>query len=71
MESGMITIIPIEPLNDEHHDKIIAVFHMLFINRGGQPDGDGYGVFHGYGNFNGDGGGHGNGGKGPEAWQAE
>jgi hypothetical protein len=48
----MITIIPIEPLNDEHALLIIEAFNKLFIDRGGQEDGHGcgYGVGRGYGN---------------------
>ena len=68
----------VEPLNDEHHDKIIAAFNMHFIDEGGQQDGngsgDGYGddndcgddddgVFHSYGD--------GNGGKCPEEWRVK
>ena len=68
----MITIIPIEPLSDAHGALIVETFNMLFIDRGGRPDGegvglvylrdgggfgDGYGfVDHGYGNGCGDGG---------------
>lgn len=40
----------VEPLNDLHHDKIIAAFNELFINGGGLTDGSGYG----YGYDNGD-----------------
>ena len=40
----MITIIPIEPLSEAHGALIVKAFNMLFIDRGGQPDGygDGY-----------------------------
>jgi len=64
----MITVIPIEPINDLHHDKIIVAFSRLFINGGGQPDG--YGTGNGYSNGNGDGTGGGWGGnKCPEEWR--
>ena len=66
-----LTFQQVEPLNDEHHDKLIAAFHMLFIDDGGQQDsyGDGDG---GYGWGDGDGNGYGNGGRHsfPEEWQA-
>ena len=51
----MITIIPIEPLNDEHHDKIIAAFNRFFIDRGGLANGYGDGSGDGYGDGFGDG----------------
>jgi len=73
----MITLIPIEPLNEAHGMLIVAAFNELFINWGGQSDGDGCG-YGGNGGFgNGDGFGNGNGfgdgdgcgyGKPPEAW---
>ena len=76
----MITIIPIEPLNDEHALLIIEAFNRHFINGGGKEDGygagDGLGS-HGNGNgFGGtygfgDGDGYGNVGKCPEEWRAE
>ena len=40
----MITIIPIEPLNDEHAFLVIEAFNKFFINGGGCPDGCGYGA---------------------------
>ena len=61
----------VEPLNDEHHDKIIAAFNMHFIDRGGQPDGYGDGYGNGYGNGNGYGGGSGGGDKCPEEWRVK
>jgi len=61
----MIIVIPIEPINDLHHDKIIAAFNELFINRGGKQDGWGNGA--GYG----DGSGWGYSGKPPEEWRVE
>lgn len=39
----MITIIPIEPLNDEHALLVIEAFNRFFINKGGQQDGYGNG----------------------------
>ena len=44
-----LTFQQVEPLNDEHHDKIIAAFNKLFIDRGGKEDGDGDGSGDGYG----------------------
>lgn len=40
----MITIIPIEPLNDEHAFLIIEAFNKLFVNKGGKTDGYGCGM---------------------------
>ena len=57
----MIIVIPIEPINDLHHDKIIAAFNELFINGGGQPDGTGYGDGDGLADGDGDGWGYGDG----------
>ena len=62
----ILTFQQIEPISDEHHDKIIAAFNMFFIDGGGWPDGNGDGVLHG---FSGDGGCVGN--KCPEEWQAD
>ena len=39
----MITIIPIEPLSDEHGMLIIEAFNRFFVDKGGQEDGDGAG----------------------------
>ena len=39
----MITLIPIEPLNEQHGALIVEAFSRLLIDAGGQPDGDGYG----------------------------
>jgi len=73
----------VEPLNDLHHDKIIAAFSRLFIDGGGEEDGwgdgggdgGGNGYGDGYGNGDGYGIGRGNGrgdgvfgGKSPEEW---
>ena len=55
----------VEPTDAEHHDKIIAVFHKLFIDKGGQEDGWGKG--YGYSN----GGGWSGGGKCPEEWRVK
>jgi hypothetical protein len=48
----MITIIPIEPLSEEHGMLIVEAFNKHFVNRGGQEDGHGcgYGGGRGYGN---------------------
>ena len=64
-----LTFHQVEPLNDEHHDKIIAAFNRLFIDGGGQMDGagngyvygNGYGDGYGYGYGKGYGGGRGDG----------
>ena len=40
----MITIIPIEPVSDAHGALIVETFNMLFIDRGGQPGGEGAGL---------------------------
>lgn len=66
----MITIIPIEPLNNEHAFLIIEAFNKLFIDRGGQEDGFGDGWDNGgiYGG-DGDGDGDGFGDEIPEEWQ--
>lgn len=53
----MITLIPIEPLSNEHALLIIEAFNRHFINGGGEEDGIGYG----YGNGNGSGSGYGSG----------
>ena len=72
----MVTLLPIEPLDDTHGALIIAAFNKHFINRGGEEDGwgdgggDGNGTGYGYNNGNGygygdgygTGGGYGNGG---------
>ena len=73
----MITIIPIEPLSDEHAFLVIEAFNRHFIDGGGQMDGDGYGC--GGGMSNGDGWGDGGGwmqpciggGKCPEEWRTK
>ena len=80
--ANMVTLIPIEPLDDTHGMLIVAAFNELFINWGGQSDGDGFGYNYGdgggdgWGNGNGEGdregdgwgNGWGNGGKPPEEW---
>jgi hypothetical protein len=63
----MITIIPIEPLSEEHGMLIVEAFNKHFVNRGGQEDGFAYGFGYGFG----DGDGYGNVGKCPEEWRAE
>jgi hypothetical protein len=59
----MITIIPIEPINEAYGGLIVEAFNKLFIDRGGQMDGDGGGF--------GNGGGWSSGGKCPEDWRTE
>ena len=79
----MITIIAIEPLGQAHALLIIEAFNKHFIDKGGQPNsngygnldqtfsGDGYG-YGGYGFGDSDGDGHNTGnGKCPEAWRIE
>jgi hypothetical protein len=75
----MVTLLPIEPLDDKHGALIVEAFSRLFINGGGQPDGSGSGSGSGYGNgyghgdgygYNGDGYGDGYGDKFPEEWSA-
>ena len=61
----MITIIPIEPLSDEHALLIIEAFNSHFINGGGPANGWGKG----YGCCNG--GGWSSGGKCPEEWRTK
>ena len=63
----------VEPIDAEHHDKIIAVFHKLFIDRGGQQDGYGDGTVYGGGGGDGTvyGDGTGGGGKCPEEWRVK
>ena len=56
----MVTLLPIEPLDEAHGMLIVAAFNNLFINWGGQSDGDGDGDGGGYGDGNGD--------KPPEEW---
>lgn len=69
----MITIIPIEPLNQAHGTLIVAAFNKHFIDAGGlangEGDGDGYGFGQCYDNGNGRGDGYGD--KIPEEWRAE
>ena len=55
----MITIIPIEPVNDEHSTLIVEAFNRYFIHKGGKANSNGYGA--GYGNGYGTGYGNGNG----------
>ena len=77
----MVTLIPIEPRNEQHGMLIVEAFSRLFINGGGKEDGsgdgynygggDGYGYGNGgYGDIVGDGEGNGWGnGKPPEEWR--
>jgi len=59
----MITLIPIEQVNDAHGALIVDAFNRFFVLNGGESDGwgngDGYGA--GWGNGRGDGYGSGNG----------
>ena len=55
----MVTLLPIEPRNEQHGMLIVEAFSRLFINRGGQSDGWGNGYGNGYGYGNGDGNGNG------------
>jgi len=73
----MVTLLPIEPRNEQHAMLIIEVFNNLFINGGGQEDGfDGFHPGPGFapsGGGYGDGVNYGNGGDGfggslPEEW---
>jgi hypothetical protein len=69
----MVTLIPIEPLDNKHGMLIVEAFSRLFINGGGQSDGwggggGGYGNGDGYGDGCGNGYGYGNG-KFPEEWR--
>lgn len=56
----MITTIPIEPVSEAHGLLIIAAFNRLFVRKGGQQDGYGWGYGSSYG--------WGHGGKCPEEW---
>ena len=77
----MITLIPIEPLNEQHGALIVAAFGHLLIDAGGQPDGwgggygngDGDGNGYGWGGGYGDGDGSGSGGgvKIPDEWRVD
>jgi len=51
----MITIIPVEPLSEEHGTLIVEAFNKHFVNRGGQEDGHGCGYGFGSDPFTGDG----------------
>ena len=72
----------VEPLNDEHHDKIIAAFNRFFIDGGGLCDTETCGWGYGNGNGEGDGfddyygdgkggGGYAFSGKCPEEWRVQ
>jgi len=63
----MITLIPIEQVDDAHGALIVDAFNRLFVLNGGENDGYGYGP----GRWGGDGWGGGNGSGGttaPEEW---
>jgi len=69
----MITLIPIEQVDDAHGTLIVDAFNRLFVLNGGESDsyGDGSGTGWGYGNGNGWGNGWGNGYGGttaPKEW---
>ena len=66
----MVTLIPIEPRNEQHGMLIVTAFNELFINWGGQSDGDGFGYDYGCGDGGGNGWGYGDG-KPPEEWHVE
>ena len=51
----MITLIPIEPLDDGHGALIVEAFGRFLIDGGGEPDGLGNGWGWGYSNGNGGG----------------
>jgi len=55
----MITLIPIEQVDDAHGALIVDAFNRLFVLDGGEGDGNGNGD--GYGGGGGYGGGYGNG----------
>ena len=59
----MITIIPIEPLNQAHGTLIVAAFSRFFI--------DGGGLANGTGDSDSDGDGWGDGDKIPKEWRTE
>ena len=65
--ANMVTLIPIEPLDDTHGMLIVEAFNNLFINGGGKEDGSGDGYGYGSGGY-GDGRGIG---KPPEEWRVE
>ena len=76
----MITLIPIEPLDDGHGALIVEAFGRLLIDGGGEPDGLGDGRGYGWGDGGGDGGGWGGWGDGdgcgegallPDEWRIE
>ena len=62
----MITIIPIEPINEAHGMLIVKAFNRFFVDKGGQQDG----WSHSYGDMDGDGWSN-YGDKIPEEWRAE
>jgi hypothetical protein len=77
----MVTLLPIEPLDNTHGMLIVEAFSRLFINGGGQEDGSGHGGDNGVAdNGDGDGDGYGYNGDGygdgfgfgakcPEEWR--
>lgn len=77
----MITLIPIEPLDEGHGALIVKAFGWLLIDGGGQPDGygngygggngDGYGLGGGNGCGNGDGSDFAGGASLPDEWRVD
>jgi hypothetical protein len=63
----MITLIPIEPLNEQHGALVVAAFNRFLIDGGGQPDG--WGAGWGYADGWGDGDGWGD--KIPDEWRVD
>jgi len=63
----MITLIPIEQVDDAHGALIVDAFNRLFVLNGGENDGYGYGDGRGSGDGWGDGNGSG-GTTAPEEW---
>ena len=81
-DAAMVTLLPIEPINEAHGALIVEAFNRFFIDRGGLWDsetcgwgyGNGDGEGDGFDEYYGDGkggGGFNGGDKCPEAWQAE
>ena len=63
----MITLIPIEPLDERHGALIVEAFGRFLIDGGGEPDGLGDGRGYGWG----DGDGAASGGLIPDEWRVE
>ena len=69
--ANMVTLLPIEHLNNAHGMLIVEAFNELFINGGGKEDGygDGWGDRYEDGDGWGDGNGNRYGDKCPEEWR--